>query len=304
MTVDVRDAQMRQLVDEQAEVVQLASGGYRPSEGPIWIAEGEYLLYSDVSQSRRFRWDAAHGATQVAAETNCGNGMTLDLEGRLVVCGGAQGEILRMDADGTGAGTEVLASHYEGKRLNSPNDIVVAADGSIYFTDPWWAHMVGVDREQDLDFQGIYRIAPNGALELVADDFEFPDGLCFSPDESILYINDFDLDHIRAFDVQPDGSLANGRIFADDIRADDHGGKVDGMKCDEHGNVWVTGPYGIWVFTPDGTHLGVVEIPERAQNFHWGGADWKSVFVTASASLYRFEAKVAGRREAFMAAAG
>jgi gluconolactonase len=161
----------------------------------------------------------------------------------------------------------------------------------------------GIEREQDLDFQGIYRLpAGGGDLELLVDDFAQPNGLCFSPDESLLYINDTTRAHIRVFDVGANHALSNGRVFAENIGDGDlaKGGLVDGMKCDERGNIWVTGPDGVWVFADDGEHLGVVEIPESVGNIHWGGPDWNWMFVPASTSLYRFKTKVAGRREPFM----
>jgi gluconolactonase len=160
-----------------------------------------------------------------------------------------------MDPDGTGSGREVLATHYEGKELNSPNDVIVHSTGAIYFSDPTYGRMpvFGIEREQDLDFQGVYRLAPEGGdPQLLVDDFVQPNGLCFSPDESLLYINDTDRAHIRVFDVGGDGTISNGRVLADGIGTGDleSGELVDGMKCDEHGNVWVTGPKGVWVFSP------------------------------------------------------
>jgi gluconolactonase len=210
-----------------------------------------------------------------------------------------------MDPDGTGSGREVLASHYGGKELNSPNDIVVHSSGAIYFSDPTYGRMpgFGVEREQDLDFQGVYCIPPGGGeLTLLVDDFVQPNGLCFSPDESLLYINDTDRAHIRVFDVGGDGTISNGRVFADGIGTGDlaTGELVDGMKCDERGNVWVTGPKGVWVFSPSGEHLGVIEIPENVGNIHWGGPDWSWLFVPACTSVYRVKTKVSGRREPFM----
>jgi gluconolactonase len=161
----------------------------------------------------------------------------------------------------------------------------------------------GVEREQDLDFQGVYRIPPGGGeLTLLVDDFAQPNGLCFSPDESLLYINDTDHAHIRLFDVAGDGTISNGRVFAEGIGTGDMstGELVDGMKCDERGNVWVTRPKGVWVFAPSGEHLGVIEIPENVGNIHWGGPNWNWLFVPACTSVYRVKTMVSGRREPFM----
>jgi gluconolactonase len=222
-----------------------------------------------------------------------------------IVCEHVTSSVVRMDPDGTGSNREVLATHYEGKELNSPNDVIVHSSGAIYFSDPTYGRMpvFGIEREQELDFQGVYRIPPGGGdPQLLVDDFVQPNGLCFSPDESLLSINDTDRAHIRVFDVGGDGTISNGRLLADGIGAGDleSGELVDGMKCDERGNIWVTGPKGVWVFTAEGEHLGVVEIPESVGNLHWGGPDWSWLFVPASSSLYRVETKVSGRREPFM----
>jgi gluconolactonase len=304
VAVDVRSDKLTELVDENAEVEQLGSG-FTFTEGPIWIPSGSYLLFSDMPADTRRRWDEQNGVQVVASPSNKGNGMTIDANGRLIVCEHSTSSVVTIDPDGAGGGREVLASHYEGKELNSPNDVVVHSDGSIYFSDPTYGRMpgFGVEREQDLDFQGIYRIPPGGGdVQLLVDDFGQPNGLCFSPDESLLYVNDTPNAHIRVFDVQEDGMLANGRMFAENVGTGslEKMDLVDGMKCDERGNIWVTGPEGIWAISPAGEHLGTVKIPEPVGNLHWGGPDWKSMFVCASNGLYRFETKVTGRREPFM----
>src|SRR5438046_1353593 len=177
------------------------------------------------------------------------------------------------------------------------NDVIVADDDSIHFSDPWYGRMpgFGIERERELGFQGVYRIPPDGGdLQLLVDDFEQPNGLCFSPDESLLYVNDTPRAHIRVFDVLPDRTLANGRIFAENIGTGEleKGGLVDGMKCDEHGNIYVTGPGGIWVFSPAAEHLGVIEVPESVGNINWGGPDWKTLWIAASSSIYRVRTNV------------
>ena len=303
-TVDVKSERLFELVDRNARVQRLGTG-FTFTEDPLWNKEGSFLLFSDMPGDARRRWDEEDGVRDLARPSNKGNGMTYDAQGKLVVCEHSTSSVVRMDADGTGSGREVIASHYQGKELNSPNDVVVKSDGSIYFSDPTFGRMpgFGVEREQELDFQGVYRIPSEGGdPELLADDFDVPNGLCFSPDESLLYINDSARAHIRVFDVAAGGSLANGGTFAEEIGSGDleQGELADGMKCDERGNVWVTGPGGIWVFSPEGEHLGVVAIPENVGNFHWGGPGWKSMFVCASTGLYHLETKVAGRREPFM----
>jgi gluconolactonase len=204
-------------------------------------------------------------------------------------------------------GREILAYHWQGKYLNSPNDVIVASDGSIIFTDPTYGRLpgFGIERKQELDFQGVYRIPPGGGsedLQLLVDDFEQPNGLCFSPDESLLYINDTVRAHIRVFDVGANHELSNGRVFAENIGDADlaKGELVDGMKADEHGNVYVTGPKGVWVFSPDGEHLGVIGVPENVGNLNWGDDDWRTLYIAASTSIYRVRMNVSGNRLGYM----
>ena len=310
MTVDVKSETLADLIDPEVEVEQIVWGCWF-TEGPVWHPDGQFLLFSDVPASTRRRWDEREGYRRVVARpTNKTNGMTFDASGRLVVCEHETSVISRMDGGGTGSGRAVVASHYQGKQLNSPNDIVIHSDGSIYFTDPLSGRDDpdhGLERESDLGFRGVYRVPPDGGdLQLLVDDFDTPNGLAFSPDESLLYIVDTIECHIRVFDVQPDGLLANGRVFAENIGSWDHvwgpkkGGIVDGMKCDERGDVWVTGPGGIWVFSPDGTHLGTVHTPPSTANMHWGGPDWNWLYVAAGTGVLRFQTKVSGRREPFM----
>ena len=301
MPVDVRSEKLMQLVDENVEIEQLGTG-FTFTEGPIWHPRDEYLLFSDMPADIRRRWTPDGSVVEVMNPSNKCNGMTYDADLNLLVCEHSTSSVVRERPDGT---RETLATHYEGKELNSPNDIIVHSSGAVYFSDPTYGRWpgFGIERDCELDFRGVYRLAPGGGdPELLADDFGEPNGLCFSPDESLLYINDTPNALIRVFDVQSDGSIDNGRPFAENIGDGDlaKGGLVDGMKCDERGNIWVTGPDGVWVFAPDGEHLGVVEIPESVGNIHWGGPGWKWMFVPASTSLYRFQTKVAGRREPFM----
>jgi gluconolactonase len=304
VAVDVQSEKLRDLVDEGVEVEQLGSG-FTFTEGPIWVPAGEYLLFSDMPGDTRRKWSESGGVEVVASPSNKGNGLTLDADGRLVVCEHSTSVVARIDASGTGEGREVIASHYQGKELNSPNDVVVKSDGSIYFTDPTYGRMpgFGLERDQDLDFQGLYRIpAGGGDLQLLADDYEQPNGLCFSPDESLLYVNDTVRAHIRVYDVGSDGSISNGRSFAENVGTGslEKMDLVDGMKSDERGNIWVTGPEGIWIFSAEGEHLGSLKIPEPVGNLTFGGPDWKSLFVTASTGLYRVKTKVASHREPYM----
>jgi gluconolactonase len=303
MAVQVHAPAFLELVAEDAELEQLGTG-FTFTEGPIWNPDG-YLLFSDMPGDVRRRWDPDSGVTEVASPSNKGNGMTIDNDGRLIVCEHVTSSVVRMDPAGTGGGREVLATHYAGRELNSPNDVVVKSDGAIYFSDPTYGRMpgFGLEREQDLDFQGVYRIAPGGGdPQLLVDDFAQPNGLCFSTDESLLYVNDTTRAHIRVFDVQADGTLANSRVLADGIGSGslEIGDLVDGMKLDERGNVWVTGPGGVCVFDPDGQHIGTVEVPENVGNVNWGGPDWNWLFIPATTSVYRIQCKVSGNRLPYM----
>jgi gluconolactonase len=211
---------------------------------------------------------------------------------------------VRERPDGT---REVLASHFEGKELNSPNDVCVRSDGSIYFTDPHYGRMpgFGVERPRELGFQGVYRVPPHGGeLQLVVDRdlFEQPNGLCLSPDEKLLYVNDSAKKLIRAFNVTPDGSLSGERLFASEIRSSSQNGGPDGMKCDQRGNVWVTGPGGVWVYAPSGELIGKLHIPEVVANLAWGGLELRTLYVTATHSVYRLTTKVGPRVEPYMRA--
>ena len=216
------------------------------------------------------------------------------------------GYVVRMDPDGKNTNREILASHYEGQELNSPNDVCVKSDGSIWFSDPWYGRMpvFGVERERELGWQGVFRIAPDGGdpqLVVEKDEYEQPNGLCFSPDESLLYINDTPKAWIKVYDVGPDGTLSNGRMFFEGVGSGViEEGIPDGMKCDEQGNIWVTGPGGVWVISADGEHLGTVQIPENVGNLTWGGSDWHTLFVPSSSSLYAFTTKVGPHREPYM----
>jgi len=300
MTVSVHSEKLRELVDEDAEVEQIATG-FTFTEGPIWMADGS-LHFSDMPGDKRRRWHPDEGVTVLRDPSNKCNGMTRDNDGNLIVCEHVTSSVVRESPDG---GRETLATHWGDKELNSPNDVIVARDGSIIFTDPTYGRMpgFGLEREQDLDFQGVYRIpAGGGDLQLLVDDFAQPNGLCFTADESLLYINDTDRAHIRVFDVGADHQLSNGRVFAENIGTADlaKGDLVDGMKLDERGNVYVTGPEGVLVFSPGGEHLGTIKVPEPVGNLNWGDDDWKSLYIPASTSVYRVRMNVAGNRLGYM----
>ena len=305
MSVDVKSDKLGSVIDESAEVEQLATG-FTFTEGPIWNPAGQYLLFSDMPGDTRRRWDEQNGIEVIASPSNKGNGMTLDANGRLIVCEHSTSSLVRMDPDGKNTNREVLASHYEGQELNSPNDVCVKSDGTIWFSDPWYGRMpvFGLERERELGWQGVFRVGSDGGdpvLVVDKDEYEQPNGLCFSPDESLLYINDTPKAWIKVYDVGADNTLSNGRLFFEGIGSGViEEGIPDGMKCDEQGNIWVTGPGGIWVISADGEHLGTIQVPENTGNLTWGGADWRTLFIPSSTSLYAVKTKVGPRREPYM----
>ncbi len=300
MPVSVQSDSVWELIDENAEVEQVATG-FTFTEGPIWMADGS-LHFSDMPGDKRRRWHPVDGVEVLRDPSNKCNGMTRDNDGNLLVCEHVTSSLVRESPDGT---RETIASHWGERELNSPNDVIVASDGAILFTDPTYGRMpgFGLEREQDLDFQGVYRLPPGGGeLQLLIDDFAQPNGLCFTADESLLYINDTVHAHIRVFDVGPGHALSNGRVFAEGIGTGDlaSGELVDGMKLDDRGNVYVTGPKGVWIFAPDGAHLGIIEVPENVGNVNWGDNDWRTLYIPASTSLYRVRMKVAGNTLGYM----
>ena len=299
MAIALNSEKLRQLVDERAEVEQAATG-FTFTEGPIWMSDGS-LHFSDMPGDKRRRWHPTEGVEVLRDPSKKCNGMTRDNDGNLIVCEHVTSSVVREHPDGR---RDTIAFHWGGSYLNSPNDVIVASDGSILFTDPTYGRMpgFGIERAQELDFQGVYRVATDGTLSLLVDDFEQPNGLCFSPDESLLYINDTVRAHIRVFDVGAGHELSNGRVFAEGIGDGDlaKGGLVDGMKADEHGNVYVTGPKGVWVFSPDGEHLGVIGVPENVGNINWGDDDWRTLYIAASSSIYRVRMNVSGNRLGYM----
>jgi gluconolactonase len=259
------------------------------------------LHFSDMPADKRRRWHPDEGVTVLRDPSNKCNGMTLDNDGNLIVCEHVTSSVVREYPDGR---RETIASHYEGKELNAPNDVIVSRDGSVMFSDPTYGRMpvFGLERKQQLSFQGVYRLPPGGdELQLLAGDFAQPNGLCLSPDESLLYVDDTVRAHIRVFDVGAGYELSNGRVFAEAIGDGDLAkGVVDGMKLDERGNVYVTGPDGVWVFSPEAEHLGVIGVPENVGNVNWGGDDWSTLYIPASTSIYRVEMKVGGNRLGYM----
>lgn len=291
MNVEIRDRRFRDVVGDDVEFEQLGTG-FEFTEGPIWNPEGGFLIFSDMPGDRMRRWDAGAGVTTFRHPSNMANGNAYDAERRIVTCEHATSRVTRTEIDGR---IEVLASRHEGKALNSPNDVVVASGGAIYFTDPTFGRMeyYGVPREPELGFRGVYRIDPrDGRLTLLADDFEQPNGLCLSLDERRLFVNDTMRGHIRVFGLTGDGGLAGGRIWAETLG--EGAGAPDGMKLDGEEDVYCTGPGGIHVFDRDARCLGVIRVPEGTANFTFGDDDRRSLFITASTSLYRIRVRIPG----------
>jgi gluconolactonase len=291
MSVDIRNAAFRSVVGDTVEIEKLATG-FLFTEGPLWHARDKYLLFSDMPGDHLRKWSPQGGVTTFRKPCAQSNGLAWDRQGRLIVCEHATSKLTRTEADGR---STVLASHHDGKELNSPNDVVVKSDGGIYFTDPTYgrAEYYGNPRLTQLDFRGVYRAEPGGSrLTLLAQDFGQPNGLCFSADEKRLFVNDTERQHIRVFDVGADGTLANSRVWAQTTGSGP--GAPDGMKMDTAGNIYCCGPGGIHVFDPQATCLGVIVIPEYTANFCFGESDCRSLFVTASNSIYRLRVKVPG----------
>ncbi len=271
------------------EVLGSHFGGERgPAEGPLWIREGGYLLFSDISNDRRMRWDPEDGFSVDKQGVNRHNGLTRDRQGRLLACEHDARRVTRVEADGS---ITVVANDYRGWRLNRPNDVVVRSDGSIFFTDP---DTFQVDSE--LDLFGVYKVTPDlSRINLLVRDFVLPNGLAFSPDESVLYVADSRRGHVRAFDVEPHGrlALATDRVLA--VLDRDGPGAPDGMKVDVEGNVYCTGPGGIYVIEPSGRILGrILTGDEPPSNVAWGGGDWKTLYYTTRHSLGRIRLNVPG----------
>ena len=271
---------------ESSEAERLATG-FVFTEGPLWHPDGFYY-FVDVRASMLYRVTPGRPHEVVREKTGGGNGTTFDLQGRLVLCEGDNRRVVRQAADGR---FEVLMDRFEGKRLNRPNDVVCRSDGSIYFTDPGLRVPLA---EREVPHAGVYRVAPDGAVSLVGD-FEYPNGLAFSPDERRLYVaNTRWAQYIHVLDLDAAGRVQRRGIFAD-MSSDETDGVPDGMKVDVEGRVYCTGPGGTWVFGPDGARLGIIRTPEVPANLAFGGPDLRTLFFTARTSVYTLRAKVPGQ---------
>ncbi len=285
----------RNLIRPAAGFETLASG-FRFTEGVTWHPLRRHVTFSDIPASRIHRWHQADGAVTVLRQPSAmTNGTCYDRSGRLLMCEHESSWVTRLEADGR---VTVLADNWRGSPLNSPNDIVVDAAGAVWFTDPLYGRQkeTGVPRPPGLPFCGVFRLDAGGRLDLVADDYAAPNGLCFSPDGARLYVNDSERGHIRAYDIAPDGRARGGSVFARTLDADGTLGEgtPDGMKVDAEGNVWCAGPGGIHVFDGTGKALGVVRTPSFPANFCFGGEDMRSLFIAAGATFLRLRTAVAG----------
>jgi gluconolactonase len=261
--------------------------GFEFTEGPLWHPDGFYY-FVDIRKSLLYRLTSGRTPEIVRGETGEGNGTTFDLQGRLVICEGGNRRVTRWSAEGR---SEVLMDRFEGKRINRPNDVVCKSDGSIWFTDPGLRIPLP---EKELAHSGVYRVEPDGTNRLVAE-FEYPNGLAFSPDERTLYVaNTRQAQYIHAIELDAAGNMVRRRIFAD-MSSEETDGVPDGMKVDVEGRVYCTGPGGTWVFAPDGSRLGIIRTPEIPANLCFGGADLKTLFFTARTSVYTLRAKTAGQ---------
>jgi gluconolactonase len=271
---------------EAPEPERLATG-FTFTEGPLWHPDGFYY-FVDVRESRIYRLTPGQAPELLRERTRGGNGTTFDLQGQLLLCEGEGRRVSRLSADGKVIGP--LVERYEGKRFNRPNDIVCKSDGSIYFTDPGLRVPL---ENRELAYSAVFRVTPDGAIGVIAE-FEYPNGLAFSPDERTLYVaNTRWAQYIHAIDLDADGNMVRRRIFAD-MTSPERDGVPDGMKVDAEGRIFCTGPGGIWVFTPDGTHLGTIRTPEVTANIAFSGPDLRTLFLTSSTSVYTLRVKTPG----------
>jgi gluconolactonase len=294
MPIEQLSPQLETIISTSEPILELADGfggAQGPAEGPLWWVEGGYLLFSDIHNNRRMKYAPGEGVTLFQEPTNRANGLTRDLQGRIIACEHDSRRVTRQEPDGS---MTVVANSFQGRRLNRPNDVVVKSDGCIYFTDPWTSPLAA--EQWDLTFSGVYRVTPDlGTLTLLVDDFILPNGLAFSPDESVLYINDSRRGHIRAFEVQPNGTLAKAsdRVFVDLTGTEP--GVPDGMKVDVEGNVYCGGSGGLWIMDPNGTKLGrIVHGAPATTNLGFGGADWKTLYFTSRNHLGSVNVKIPG----------
>ena len=312
------DPAINAIVPEKA-TLQKVAGGFTWTEGPVWIHAG-YLLFAEITSDSIREVTPAGGASIFIQPSGYkgsvpyggpepgSNGMTLDSKGRLTVAGHAGRTVWRLETLNPKGHITILADSYQGRRLNSPNDLVYRSDGSLYFTDPPYGLRTqdDTDPEKQLKVNGVYRIpgalqqAPGAQpdrakLQMIIQDLPRPNGIAFSPDEKYLYVSDSGKEIWMKYTVQPNGSVTDGRLFAD-ASGDKRIGGPDGIKVDRSGNLYGSGPGGVWILSPEGKHLGTIDMPEKASNIAWGGTDARTLYITDSASVYRITLKIPGVR--------
>ncbi|HIF43164.1 MAG TPA: SMP-30/gluconolactonase/LRE family protein [Dehalococcoidia bacterium] len=294
MPIEQFAPELSKIISTDEPILELADGyggTEGPAEGPLWWQEGGYLLFSDIHNNRRMKHVPGGDTTVFVEGTNRANGLTRDLQGRLVSAEHDSRRVARLEADGS---VTVIANSFQGRRLNRPNDVVVKSDGAIYFTDPWTSPHPA--EQWDLSFSGVYRVSPDlGTMTLLVGDFVVPNGLMFSPDESILYVNDSRRGHIRSFEVQPNGTLArqSDKVIID--VTGEESGVPDGMKVDVEGNIYTGGSGGLYIFDPSGKKLGIIRHGATATtNLAFGGDDWKTLYFTSRNHLGSVKVNIAG----------
>lgn len=317
--IQMLDPTLDHIVSADAKLERVANGFNKWTEGPVWTRDGT-LLFAEIPANNIVQWSPAKGAVvfmhpsgYIGSEPYKGpepgsNGMTLDADGRVSVAGHARRNVWRMESVDPKAQITVLADSYRGKKLNSPNDLVYKSDGSLYFTDPPYGLQTqsDADPQKELQVNGVYRLPgarqhkPGAApdrdkLQLVIKDLARPNGLAFSPDEKFLYVAESGKKQWMRYRVQADGSLTDGILFLD-ASTDPAEGGPDGLRVDTEGNIYGSGPGGVWIISPQGKHIGTIKVPERVSNVAWGDKDGKTLYITASTSLYRIKLKVPGVR--------
>jgi aldose 1-epimerase len=271
--------------------VEKIVGNLKFTEGPVWHRDG-YLLFSDIPANKIMRWHPRDGLSTYREPSNNSNGLAIDKRGRLLACEHGARRVSITEA----GQAKALVERFEGKRLNSPNDLAIGPDGSVYFTDPPYG-IQNQPQAKELDFNGVYRLSPKGELTVLAKDFERPNGIALSPDNKVLYVADTTRLHVRAFDISKDGSITNNRVIAQmKPWAENVKGGADGMKVDRKGNLYATGPGGVWVFDKAGKVLGVIETPETPTNCGFGDKDFKTLYITARTGVYRIRLTTAGTK--------
>ena len=266
--------------------LEAVATGFGFTEGPMWDPAG-FLYVSDETINKIYRV-YPNGKKEEVIALGDPDGNTFDRRHRLIDCASVLRAIIEVTPEGKYI---VLADHFEGKRFNSPNDVIVGPDGAIYFTDPTLDLVAG--EKQEIPFQGVYRLDEKGNVRLLTRDLTQPNGLAFSPDGKKFYVDDSERRNIRVYDVNTDGSLSNGRVFGEEPGGKNDG-VPDGIKVDTNGNLFVTGPKGIWVWDAKGNHLGTIVMPEQPANLTWGEKDYRTLYITATTSVYRLETKTQG----------